>query len=60
LSSLEFTSFYEIVLFMSQLSPTHNKVGRGIESVFKSLDGVLKELAEDEPKKPLLALPAPQ
>ena len=31
----------------------------GIESVFKSLDGVLKDLAEDEPKKPVLALPAP-
>jgi hypothetical protein len=31
----------------------------GIAAVFKSLDGVIKELAEDEPKKPVLALPAP-
>lgn len=31
----------------------------GIEAVFKSIDGVLKDLAEDEPKEPVLALPAP-
>ena len=31
----------------------------GIAAVFKSLDGVIKELAEDEPKEPVLALPAP-
>ena len=38
-----------------QREPSLNK----IEAVFKSLDGVLKDLAEDEPKKPVLALPAP-
>ncbi len=35
------------------------RLAQGIESVFNSLDGVLKELAEDQPLKPVLALPAP-
>jgi len=46
-------------VFIGLLAQALNCEEEGIESVFKSLDGVLKELAEDEPKKPVLALPAP-
>jgi hypothetical protein len=46
-------------LFNRFLAQALNCEEEGIESVFKSLDGVLKDLAEDEPKKPVLALPAP-
>ena len=44
-------------LFNRFLAQALNCEEEGIESVFKSLDGVLKDLAEDEPKKPVLALP---
>jgi hypothetical protein len=46
-------------LFNRFLAQALNCEEQGIEAVFKSLDGVLKELAEDEPLKPVLALPAP-
>jgi hypothetical protein len=46
-------------LFNRFLAQALNCEEEGIEAVFKSLDGVLKDLAEDEPKKPVLALPAP-
>ena len=45
-------------LFNRFLAQALNCEEEGIEAVFKSLDGVLKDLAEDEPKKPVLALPA--
>jgi hypothetical protein len=44
-------------LFNRFLAQALNCEEEGIESVFNSLDGVLKDLAEDEPKKPVLALP---
>jgi hypothetical protein len=46
-------------LFNRFLAQALNCEEEGIDSVFKSLDGVIKELAEDEPKEPVLALPAP-
>lgn len=46
-------------LFNRFLAQALNCEEEGIAAVFKSLDGVIKELAEDEPKKPVLALPAP-
>ena len=46
-------------LFNRFLAQALNCEEQGIEAVFKSLDGVLKELGEDEPLKPVLALPAP-
>jgi hypothetical protein len=46
-------------LFNRFLAQALNCEEEGIGSVFKSLDGVIKELAEDEPKEPVLALPAP-
>jgi hypothetical protein len=46
-------------LFNRFLAQALNCEEEGIASVFKSLDGVIKELAEDEPKEPVLALPAP-
>ena len=46
-------------LFNRFLAQALNCEEQGIESVFNSLDGVLKELAEDQPLKPVLALPAP-
>jgi hypothetical protein len=45
-------------LFNRFLAQALNCEEEGIASVFKSLDGVIKELAEDEPKEPVLALPA--
>lgn len=47
-------------LFNRFLAQAMNCEEEGIESVFKSIDGVLKDLAEDEPKEPVLALPAPK
>jgi hypothetical protein len=44
-------------LFNRFLAQALNCEEEGIASVFKSLDGVIKELAEDEPKEPVLALP---
>jgi len=46
-------------LFNRFLAQALNCEEEGIAAVFKSLDGVIKELAEDEPKAPVLALPAP-
>jgi hypothetical protein len=46
-------------LFNRFLAQALNCEEEGIAAVFKSLDGVIKELAEDEPKEPVLALPAP-
>jgi hypothetical protein len=46
-------------LFNRFLAQALNCEEEGIAAVFKSLDGVIKELAEDEPKPPVLALPAP-
>ena len=46
-------------LFNRFLAQALNCEEEGIAAVFKSLDGVIKELAEDEPKSPVLALPAP-
>ena len=46
-------------LFNRFLAQALNCEEEGIDGVFKSLDGVLKDLAEDEPKEPVLALPAP-
>jgi len=46
-------------LFNRFLAQALNCEEEGIAAVFKSLDGVIKELAEDEPKAPVQALPAP-
>jgi hypothetical protein len=46
-------------LFNRFLAQALNCEEEGIDSVFKSLDGVIKDLAEDQPLKPVLALPAP-
>jgi hypothetical protein len=46
-------------LFNRFLAQALNCEEEGIAAVFKSLDGVIKELAEDEPKEPVQALPAP-
>jgi hypothetical protein len=46
-------------LFNRFLAQALNCEEQGIEAVIHSLDGVLKELAEDQPLKPVLALPAP-
>ena len=45
-------------LFNRFLAQALNCEEEGIEAVFKSIDGVLKDLAEDEPKAPVLELPA--
>ena len=40
------------------LAQAINAAEDGIDSVFTSVDKVLKDLAEDEPVKPVLALPS--
>ena len=46
-------------LFNRFLAQALNCEEEGIQAVFTSIDGVLKDLAEDEPKEPVLVLPAP-